>query len=80
MDCWSVHKSEAFRQFLKGQHEWLHFLYIPAGKIHQLVTNLRIYLLMLDFCSSAMAKYTFTALMQAALARVNHATLGYSGP
>ena len=31
MDCWSVHKSEAFRTWWKEKYPWLLFLYIPAG-------------------------------------------------
>lgn len=30
-DCWSVHKSEDFRNFLKDSVPWLNYLYIPAG-------------------------------------------------
>lgn len=34
MDCWSVHKSEQFRKWLKETVPWLFFLYIPAGNDH----------------------------------------------
>ena len=33
MDCWSVHKSRAFTNWLKKNYPWLLILYIPAGML-----------------------------------------------
>ncbi|EIW85939.1 hypothetical protein CONPUDRAFT_28001, partial [Coniophora puteana RWD-64-598 SS2] len=31
LDCWSVHRSEAFRQLVRGRWPWIRLLFIPGG-------------------------------------------------